>query len=128
MYSYNPIVAAAALLALTGSAHAVELFTSVSESQNTSRLACVIVNVGSKPITVAATLQAYKDGSNINFSSTCPASPATLAPGAGCTSIGDNQGDIAGYCHFTTSNPKVRAALLAFDQFGDVTSTLPATK
>jgi hypothetical protein len=128
MYSLRRTLAAAALLAATSpAAHALELFTPFSQAQPGIRLSCGIVNTGTKPIEVSATVQDYFVGSDITASTTCPVSPATLPAGTGCVSATNTAGNV-GYCHFTTASSKVHAALLVVNGSGDVTSTLEATK
>jgi hypothetical protein len=128
MYSLRRTVAAAALLVATSpAAHALDLFTSFSQAQPGSKLSCGIVNTGTKPIEVSATVQDYFVGSDITTATTCPVSPATLAPGTGCVSASNSAGNV-GYCHFATASSKVHAALLVVNGTGDVTSTLEATK
>jgi hypothetical protein len=127
MYSLRKTLAAAALLTATSPAHALEFFTPFSQAQPGSRLSCGIVNTGTKPIAVSAAVQDYFVGSDITASTTCPVSPATLAPGTGCVSSTDSAGNV-GYCHFTTASSKAHAALSVVNGAGDVTSTLAATK
>jgi hypothetical protein len=124
MYSIRRILAAGALLvAMSPAAHALDLFTSASHMTNGGEFSCVIVNVGTKPIEVSATVKNYWDGSDITTTTACGAS---LAPGAGCAAI--SQASANGYCHFTTTSSRVRAALLVYNSNQEVTSTLPATK
>jgi hypothetical protein len=128
MNSPRKILAAAALLAATSpAAHALDLYTSFSQAQIGSKIACGIVNTGTKPIEVAATVQDYFVGSDITGATTCPLSPATLPAGTGCVASTNAAGNV-GYCHFTTASSKVHAALLVVNSSGDVTSTLEAAK
>ena len=125
MRSINRMLAAAALLAATSpAAHALELFTTAAETSNGHSFSCVIVNVGTQPIQVSAKLQSYWDGSDVTAQTNC----GTLAPGTGCNASGSTNGVVDGYCHFTTSSSKVRAAMLVYNSSYEVTSTLPATK
>jgi hypothetical protein len=125
MYSIQRILAAGALLvAMSPAAHALDLFTSASHMTNAGEFSCVIVNVGTKPIEVSAKVQSYWDGSDITTVTACGGS---LAPGAGCAAISHGSG-ANGYCHFTTTSSRVRAALLVYNSNQEVTSTLPATK
>jgi len=128
MHSFRRTLAAAALLVtMSPAAHALDLFTPYSQAQPGSRLACGIVNTGTRPIEVSAAVQDYWVGSNITGATTCPVPPATLDPGTGCVSASNNTGNV-GYCHFTTATTKVRAALSVVNATGDVTSTIAATK
>ena len=127
MHSIRRILAAAALIVgLSPAAHALDLFTAASHTTDGSMLVCLIVNVGTKPSEVSATLQAYLDGSDITTGESCL--PGPLAAGHGCSAHGSPSGIQSGYCHFTTTSSKVRAALLVYNSNGDVTSALPATK
>jgi hypothetical protein len=129
MHSFQRILPAAAALALLSTAaHALELFTPMSTSDVGQYINCVTANVGTKPIEVSATIRNANDGSDVTFGSTCPASPATLDPGTACSSITQLNSPTAGYCQFTTSSSKVRAALLVRNGNFFVTSSLPATK
>jgi hypothetical protein len=130
MYSFRRMLGAAALLvAMSPAAHALDLFTPPSQSVGGSGtiMLCYIVNVGTKPIEVSATVRNYHDSSDMSHPSfQCP---ATLAPGEGCNTVGPSGGIHTGYCHFTTTSSKVRAALLVVNAFtGDVTSAFAATK
>jgi len=126
MRSIKRMLAAAALLAATSpTAHALDLFTTAAETSNGHVFSCVIVNVGTQPIQVSAKLQSYWDGSDITVATSCQ---GTLAPGTGCNASGSNNAVVDGYCHFTSSSSKVRAALLVYNSSYEVTSTLPATK
>jgi hypothetical protein len=131
MSSFHRMLAAAALLVgVSGAAHALELFTPVSQGVD-SFIGCTIVNVGTRPIEVSARLQRFPDGSDISSGGLpCPVPPATLAPGEGCLVGTLSFGQLVrGYCHFTTTSSKVRADLLVYDNSTlAVTSTLPATK
>lgn len=118
---------AALLVTTSQTASALELATTATDAQNGSTIACVLVNLGAKPATVTAEVRSFTDGASLTALDTCPTPPATLAAGAGCTANSTSTGDRAGYCRFT-SKGKVRAALLVIDGFGNVTSTLPATK
>jgi len=127
MYSLQRILAGTAMLAaMSPAAYALDLFTAPSHTTDGSILACVIVNVGTRPIEVSATLQKYVDGSDMTTGESCL--PGPLPAGAGCMAHGSPSGIQGGYCHFTTTSSKVRAALLVYNSNGDVTSTLPATK
>jgi len=119
------LAAFAWLVAMSPAAHALDLFTTASETTNGSQFSCVIVNVGTRPNEVSATVQSYWDGSDISAGTTCQ---KTLAAGAGCHTSGSSSGTQVGYCHFTTTSSKVRAGLLVYNSNYDVTSTLPATK
>src|SRR5262249_32384828 len=102
MNSPRKILAAAALLAAASpAAHALDLYTSFSQAQIGSKIACGIVNTGTKPIEVSATVQDYFVGSDITGATTCPSSPATLPAGTGCVASTNAAGNV-GYCHFTT--------------------------
>jgi hypothetical protein len=119
----------AALLVLTvsGAAHALTLFTPVSASSNGQFLACIITNVGTSPAIVSARLLDFSTGNDITQSSSCPAKPATLAPGASCSAA--LTAFASGYCQFDSSSSKVRGVLLTRNVGGgSVVNTLPATK
>src|SRR5262245_15726501 len=129
MYSLQRILAGAALLAaMSPAAHAVELFTAPVTNTGGNQIVCSIVNAGTKPIEVSATPRKTVDGSDLSLGAGCPASPATLAPGAGCLTLASTGN--SGYCHFTATSSKVRAALLIRNgaDVSDILSTLPATK
>src|SRR4029453_14893773 len=129
MYSLQRILAGAALLAaMSPAAHAADLFTAPVTNTGSNQIVCGIVNAGTKPIEVSATARRTDNGSDISLGSGCPASPATLAPGAGCFALASTGN--SGYCHFTASSSKVRAALLVRNgaDTSVILSTLPATK
>ena len=129
MRSFRQSVAAAALLAaLAPAAHAYDFFTPVSQSQNGETLYCTIVNVGSTPAVVSASVRSMMDGSDLTVIDTCPQPPATLAPGIACFSYTSQSGAHSGYCHFTSTSSKVRANLIIFGTNGDVLTTTPATR
>ena len=128
MNSPRKILAAAALLVATSpAAHALDLYTSLSQAQLGSKITCGIVNTSTKPIEVSAAIQDYSTGSDITGLTTCPVSPATLPAGTGCVAATNTAGNV-GYCHFTTATSKVHAARLVVNSTGDVTSTLEAAK
>ena len=122
------IVAAALLAALAPAAHAADLFTSVSQAQDGSPLYCTIVNVGSTPAVVSASVRNMVDGSDLTVTDICPKAPATLAPGTACISYSSQAGAHSGYCHFTSTSSKVRANLMIFGSNGDVLTTITATR
>ena len=129
MRSFRQSLAAAALLAaLAPAAHAYDFFTPVSQSQIGEVFYCTIVNVGSTPAVVSASVRAMTDGSDLTVSATCPQAPATLSPGTACFSFASQSGAQSGYCHFTSTSSKVRANLIIFGTNGDVVTTTPATR
>ena len=128
MRSFRQSLAAAALLAaLAPAAHAYDFFTPVSQSQD-QPLYCTIVNVGSTPAVVSASVRSMMDGSDLTVTDVCPKAPATLAPGTACFSYTSQLGAHSGYCHFTSTSSKVRANLIIFGSNGDVLTTTPATR
>ena len=122
------LVAATLLAALAPAAHAYDFFTSVSQSQDGEVLYCTIVNVGSTPTVVSASVRNMVDGSDLTVTDICPQAPATLAPGTACISYSSQAGAHSGYCHFTSTSSKVRANLMIFGTNGDVLTTIPATR
>ena len=129
MRSFRHALAAAALLAaLAPAAHAADLFTSVSQAQDGTPLYCTIVNVGSTPVVVSASVRSMTDGSDLTVTDTCQPAPATLAPGTACIAYSSQSGVHSGYCHFTSTSSKVRANLMIFATNGDVLTTIPATR
>jgi hypothetical protein len=125
---HKSLTAAALLAALSPAAHAYDFFTPVSATQDGSTMYCSIVNVGTTPAIVSASVRAMADGSDITAIDLCPPSPGTLAPGAACFSYASQVGAHAGYCHFTASTTKVRGNLIVFGTNGDVLTTTPATR
>ena len=126
MHSFRRMIPAAALVvAMSPAAHAGELFTAPVPNTGSNQIVCNIVNAGTKPIEVSASVRRALDGGDISLGSDCPVSPATLAPGAGCEALGATGN--TGYCHFTSMSSKVRAALVVRNGT-DILSTLPATK
>jgi hypothetical protein len=91
-------------------------------------IVCAIVNTGSKPVAVSANVLNFYNGSDATMGTSCPASPATLPPGAGCAAYGTYSGPHAGYCRFSAQGGKVRGSLLVQDTQGYVTSSLAASK
>ena len=129
MYAIQRILTAAVLLvAMSPAAHALDLFTPPTTTQTGSNLTCEIVNVGTKPIEVSVTLRGFFDGADITAGTSCTGTPQ-LAPGAGCYTTSSGVGEQDGYCHFTTTSNKVRAALHVRNlSTGEVTTSLAATK
>jgi hypothetical protein len=110
------------LLALTGVAQAVDLFTPVTSRQSSGFLVCVATNVSSTTHTLNVQLR-NSDGTVLVDSGAF-----TLAPGAtGVTSVAS---PATGYCKVTvsgTSNKEVvRGAILSQDSSFDIISALPA--
>ena len=129
MRSFRQSLAAAALLAaLSPAAHAYDFYTPVSQSQDGEAIYCAIVNVGSTPAVVSASVRSMITGSDLNDMSICQPAPATLAPGTSCFSSTSAAGAHSGYCHFTTTSAKVRASIIVFGTNGDILTTTPATR
>ena len=127
MIRHTIFAAAALVAALTPAARATELYTAPSQAETGNIIRCAVTNVTANPITVMATVVGA-DGSDITNSSNCYGPPAVIAPGAICFAASEIPGTKSGYCHFTTSTSKVRAALEIVASGGLITSTLPATK
>src|SRR5262249_5520037 len=121
------LAAAALLVAMSPAAHALDLYTSLSQAQLGSKITSGIVNTGTKPIELSAAILDYATGTDITGLTTCPGSPATLPAGTGCVAATNTAGNVR-YCHFTTSSSRVHAALLVVNSTGDATSTLEAAK
>jgi hypothetical protein len=122
------LTAAALLTAMSSAAHAYEFFTPVTQSQAGATMYCAIVNVGSTPAAVSATVLSMIDGSDITAHTNCVPSPGTLPPGHACFAYTDQNNVSSGYCHFTSASTKVRADLIVFGPTGDVQTTIPATR
>ena len=126
--SPRKLFAAAALLAATTpAAYALDLFTPSSQATDGTILRCSITNPGTKPVAVTATIL-DQVGNDITNSGNCYGNPAILDPGKVCSMESEIPGFKGGYCHFTTSSSKVRAALLVIGNGGVVMSALAATK
>ena len=109
-------------------AGAATVLTTATAAPNGQAAACIVTNIDTKPITVTA--QAFDPFSGTPEAPllyTCPAPPATLAPGTVCDAVlGANIGT---YCVVTTSSAKVRAALDVFNTTtGALEVHIPATK
>jgi hypothetical protein len=127
--SARKLFAAAALLAATTpAAYALDLFTPNSQATDGSVIRCSITNPGTRPVEVTATIL-DQSGNDITNSGNCYGNPATLDPGKVCSRNSAIPDFKSGYCHFTTTSSKVRAALLIVDSnSGVVTSAFGATK
>jgi len=124
----HTIFAAAALVAaLAPAARAAELYTAPTQAPDGTTMRCVITNVSTSPVSVTVTIPDGA-GNDLKNSGYCYGNPAVLAPGEFCAIDSAIPGWKVGYCHFTASSSKVRAALEVISNGGVVTSTIPATK
>jgi hypothetical protein len=110
-------------------ARAAAVLTTPSAPANNGQVpACLVNNIDKKPITV--TVQLFDSNSGMPLSpsfDSCPVSPATLAPGAGCgVQLAPND---SSYCVVTASSSKARAVLVLFNGTTHAAEVaVPATK
>jgi hypothetical protein len=119
-------VATVALL-LAGAAHAVELSTTWVGASGPERIRCRVVNVGRKPVQVLAEVI---DQTGANVATTTFAGcdgVAPLPPNGICSAFAN--GPVAGYCRFTSSSKRIRAAInLEVQSASQLLNWLPATR
>ena len=121
------IATAALIAALAPAARATELYTATTQASDGTIMRCIVTNVSTSPVSVSASIQDGA-GNDLKNSGNCFGSPAVLDPGQFCFIDSGIPGWKMGYCHFTTSSSKVRAALEILGNAGVITSTIPATK
>ena len=121
------LFAVALVTGLAAAAPGAELYTPPSQAQDGSVIRCTMTNLSTNPITVGATI-VDGNGNDITISSNCYGPPAVLAPGHLCFADTAIPGLKSGYCHFSASTSKVRAALLIVGSGGAITNGFVATK
>jgi len=114
------------LLALTGAAQAVDLFTPVTQRDTSGQLQCMATNVSSATHTMEVRIVNWVNGTVLADSGAQTVAPDNTI----FAQVFVSPDPVVAFCRITvsgTSNKEVvRGAILARDSSGDVISALPA--